>query len=404
MRSFPWFRSRRAPAAPPPAAAAGEAPSASAAEAKPAAAPPALDVNVMLHAARSAHLGAMPQGAKRLLSAGCSGLWYFEWIEKRYGHVPEHIGVEYYMPRPDGLPANVRWIANSVSEMTEVADRSCDLVFSGQNIEHLWPEETAGFLAESARVLRPGGHLVVDSPNRIVTAALNWSHPEHTIELSLPEITRLLRLAGCEPTKAAGIWLCRDPQSGRFLPFDPNIAEPDWHFAERLVAAEERPEQSFIWWVEARRGAAPPDKEAIASMLAELFRAHWPERTERFAVPAARTREQRTDGEWVRAAAGEPGPVFFGPNMPLRAGRYRVTFRLDPEPAGERPDAGEPYALCDVLSAGSEEKLASIMVGSGVRSASLAFSLPAVTFGLQFRCISLGRTGFAVRRAVTIEE
>ncbi|MDA8049333.1 MAG: methyltransferase domain-containing protein [Rhodospirillales bacterium] len=165
----------------------------------PPAAPPALDLNLMLHTARGARLGAMPPGAERMLSAGCSGLWYFEWNEKRYGRVAEHIGIEYYSAKPDGLPANVTWIANSVANMTDIADRSCDLVFSGQNIERLWPDEIAGFLLESARVLRPCGHLVIDSPSRTLTAALNWSHPEHTIELNLQEIARRAVILDEEP-------------------------------------------------------------------------------------------------------------------------------------------------------------------------------------------------------------
>lgn len=341
----------------------------------------------------------MPPGARRLLSAGCAGLWYFEWLEQRYGPVEEHIGIEYYTPRPEGLPANVTWIANSVAEMTAVADGSCDLVFSGQNIEHLWPDETAGFLAESARVLRPGGHLVIDSPNRTMTAALNWSHPEHTIELTLAEITSLVQLAGLTPTKAVGLWLCQDPRSGRVLPFDPNAADAEWQLTDRLVSAAMYPEQSFIWWLEADRTTRAPDRDAIAAALDSIFRTHWPERVGRLAVPEGRPREQRRDGEWVRAAPGVAGPVFFGPSMPLRAGAYRVAFRLDPDPALE-----EPYALCDVICRGNDAPLAEMKVAPGDKSPCLGFALPATTFGLQFRLSSLGKGGFAARRAVALEE
>jgi len=73
--------------------------------------------------------------------------------------------------------------------MSGVRDRTCDLVFLGQNLEHLWPEEVAGFLAEAARVTKLGGHLVVDSPNRLLPKPLNWSHPEHTVELATDEAT-----------------------------------------------------------------------------------------------------------------------------------------------------------------------------------------------------------------------
>ena len=163
---------------------AGTAPLRAPSPAPPAERPAPLNVNLLLHQSRGAFLRAMPPGAQRLLSAGCAGLWYFEWIEQTYGRVPEHLGIEYYSPRPEGLPDNVTWIANTASDMSDVPDASCDLVFSGQNLEHLWPEEVAGFVLEAARVLKPGGHLVMDSPNRHVTRLLNWSHSEHTIELT----------------------------------------------------------------------------------------------------------------------------------------------------------------------------------------------------------------------------
>src|SRR5215211_384359 len=205
---------------------------------------PQLDHNMMIHQARGALLRTMPPGARRLLSAGCSGAWYFDWIHQCYGDVSEHLGIEYYTPIPDDLPANVTWITNTASDMSDVATASCDLVFSGQNIEHLWPDEVVGFLAESARVLCSGGHLVIDSPNRAVTAPMNYSHSEHTVELTVDEIEEVVTLAGFEATKIAGIWLCQDPRTGRILPFNSNEPDADWSNTERLVAAYELPRHS----------------------------------------------------------------------------------------------------------------------------------------------------------------
>jgi hypothetical protein len=120
------------------------------------------DINHLLHDLRSAHLRRMPR-ADVMLSAGCAGAWYFEWIAKQTRHTGRHIGIEFYSPEPPDLPANVEWIANTVGNMSAVADESCDLVFSGENLEHLWPEEVVGFFLESNRVLSPSGWLVVES-------------------------------------------------------------------------------------------------------------------------------------------------------------------------------------------------------------------------------------------------
>jgi SAM-dependent methyltransferase len=360
---------------------------------------PSLDVNYLLHHSRGAFLRGMPPGAQRLLSAGCAGNWYFEWIEETYGRVPEHLGIEYYAPKPEGLPDNVTWITNTASDMSAVANASCDLVFSGQNLEHLWPEEVSGFLLEAARVLKQGGHLVVDSPNRLLTAPLNWSHPEHTIELTLAEMTALMRLAGFDVTASYGIWLCRDARTGTVLPFDPNQPTPRWSITERLILARDRPDDSFIWWVEGVRSDRLADAAATHAMMADLFRKHWPERIQRLVVPAGHGSRQSAEGEWIESAAGQGGVAIYGPYMPLRAGRHRVTWQVQPA-AG----AQSPVAVCEVVAGSGSQVLSRHEVRSGELRVSLEFELTETTFGVQFRCVSTGGAGFLALRKVELEE
>ncbi len=356
---------------------------------------------MMIHQARGAMLRSMPQGARVLLSAGCAGTWYFDWVRQCYGPVEEHLGIEYYMPRPDDLPAGVTWIANTAADMADVAGESCDLVFSGQNIEHLWPEEVVGFLAESARVLRTGGHLVIDSPNRSVTAPMNYSHGEHTVELTPDEAAALVTLAGFEVTKLAGIWLCRDPRSGRVMAFNSNQPDPDWSVTERLVAASAQPADSFIWWLEARRTNRPPDLAALRERIAAIFARAWPERIQRLIVYADRTVDQREDGDWVVAEPHAGGFVIYGPYMPLRPGRYSVTFSFDWPPAA----AGDgPAAICDVAVGADARVLVRAEVAHGQATATLNFTIDALTFAGQFRCASTGRGGFSVRRRIVLDE
>ncbi|HJQ44756.1 MAG TPA: class I SAM-dependent methyltransferase [Amycolatopsis sp.] len=73
-----------------------------------------------------------------------------------------------------------------------------DVVANFQVIEHLWDQ--VGFLAECRRVLRPGGRLLVTTPNRLTFTPdsdipLN---PYHTRELAPSELDLLLREAGFE--------------------------------------------------------------------------------------------------------------------------------------------------------------------------------------------------------------
>jgi hypothetical protein len=252
---------------------------------------------------------------------------------------------------------------------------------------------------ESARVLRPGGTLCVDSPNRAITEPLLWVHPEHTIELTVPEIRHLFDLAGFEVTKEAGLWLCQDPKNGRFLPFVPNDEETGWTIPERLISARDKPEQSFLWWLEGRRSDHPPDRPAIDAYLAEIFSKAWPERTRRTIVVPGRATEQRADGAWIRVPPGDLGVVFYGPYMPLRAGKYRVTFDLLPDPG-----ADAAYARCDVTIGDDATVLQQCDIEPDTAQVTFEFELPEQKFGGQFRCISLGRAGFSVRKSVTLTE
>jgi SAM-dependent methyltransferase len=77
-----------------------------------------------------------------------------------------------------------------------LATGSVDVVANLQVIEHLWDQP--GFLAECARVLRPGGTLLVTTPNRITFSPGRDTplNPFHTRELSAAELAGLLAAAG----------------------------------------------------------------------------------------------------------------------------------------------------------------------------------------------------------------
>jgi len=66
------------------------------------------------------------------------------------------------------------------------ADASFEAVVSLQVIEHLHtPQE---FLAECARVLAPGGLLIVSTPNRLTFSPHGIRNPFHTFEFAAPEL------------------------------------------------------------------------------------------------------------------------------------------------------------------------------------------------------------------------
>jgi SAM-dependent methyltransferase len=86
-----------------------------------------------------------------------------------------------------------------------VRDEGCDAVVSLQVIEHLWDQER--FLRECLRVLRPGGQLLISTPNRLTFSPGRDTplNPFHTRELSAAELAGLVRDAGFADVEVHGL-------------------------------------------------------------------------------------------------------------------------------------------------------------------------------------------------------
>lgn len=296
---LPYFdRLRSDLTAAPPALVPGEAEAA--AEPDPGFAVPTDFFHNTLHELRTLELEQVRKGARRALSVGASGRWYFDWFERHVGPVDEHIGVEAFEPMPDDLPGYATWIESTADKFDGVADGSVDLVFAGQTTEHLWADELVGFLLESRRVLSVDGQLIIDSPNRLVTEYLHWSHGGHTIEISATEMTELLELSGFDVVRCRGAWLCRF--GGEVLQLEEGLDNPAT-VVRRIVLGADNPDDSFIWWIDAQRTDREPDVETLRKRIDQLFQQHWSTRVSR--------------GMW-------PGPGFEGPR--LAAGTTDVTI------------------------------------------------------------------------------
>lgn len=87
-----------------------------------------------------------------------------------------------------------------------LADGSVDVVVNFQVIEHLWDQ--GQFVAECRRVLRPGGSLLMSTPNRITFSPGRDTpiNPFHTRELNAAELTELLTTAGFSVEAVLGVF------------------------------------------------------------------------------------------------------------------------------------------------------------------------------------------------------
>ncbi len=63
-------------------------------------------------------------------------------------------------------------IVASITDMSPVAARSFDALYSSHNLEHVYPHEVAGALAEFRRVVRDDGFAMVTTPDLQSVAAL----------------------------------------------------------------------------------------------------------------------------------------------------------------------------------------------------------------------------------------
>jgi len=105
-------------------------------------------------------------------------------------------------------------------------DASVDVVVNFQVIEHLWDQPQ--FVAECARVLRPGGHLLMSTPNRITFTPDSDTpvNPFHTRELNAAELAELLTDGGFRIDGVFGVF------------HGPRLAEMDSRHGGSIIDAQ----------------------------------------------------------------------------------------------------------------------------------------------------------------------
>lgn len=364
-----------------------------------------MDFSHILHECRTANLRSINAQGKVMVSIGAADTWYFNWVEQSCGKPLRHIGVEYYMKKPHDLPEGVEWIANTAAKMSDVESSVADVLFSGQNIEHLWQDEVSNFLAEAHRVMKPGGQLVLDSPNRTITEAYGGAHPEHMVELTVDEAVTLITRAGFDVDSVKGVFTCRDKRSGALLSIEQLSETAPNSIIQRCVEATEEPENAYIWWIQARKSRRPFDEAAVKKTIAQYWSVGWPERLNRLVsnIGVKRTAEDGT--VWWESKAGEGGALVYGPYSPLKAGKYRVTLHVRKlGDAAAQSDlgwmdvafnhAGDVMARVDI----KEEDLSS----TETQALSLEFAIPEMTFGFQVRVFSSGAVGLSVEKRVEL--
>ena len=144
---------------------------------------------------------------------------------------------------------NLRYLMGDARQLP-IKDSSVDAVVSFETLEHFFEHDR--FIAEVRRVLRPGGRLILSSPERDVYSPLGSSaNPYHAHELSRSEFEALL-----QPAFRHIAMILQRPMIGSALVVDGGVGQ------QRTVTFEKRGDHHY----EASRGLPrPPYLIAIAS-------------------------------------------------------------------------------------------------------------------------------------------
>ena len=117
------------------------------------------------------------------------------------------LGVDYDQPAISHAAATYPQAAFARANLAAlpIGDAGMDVVATLQVIEHVWDHPQ--FVRECARVLRPGGTLLVTTPNRLTfSPGLDKPvNPFHTREFTAAELTRLLSRCGFAVNDVLGL-------------------------------------------------------------------------------------------------------------------------------------------------------------------------------------------------------
>lgn len=179
-----------------------------------------------LHWSRSAFVKSLPP-AKRILDLGGSWKWNRDGglHALGYPYVAESVTIVDLPPddrhesyRSDEVRETVRspigplsYVYRSMTDLTCFDDESFDLVYSGQSIEHVRPDEAKVVVDEVRRLLAPGGVFALDTPNARLTRLQQegFIDPDHKVEYQPRELDALLTDGGLRIIRRLGLNLAR---------------------------------------------------------------------------------------------------------------------------------------------------------------------------------------------------
>lgn len=89
----------------------------------------------------------------------------------------------------------IEYFYTSMTDLSCFSEASFDLIWSGESIEHITIEDAEKVFSQAYKLLKPGGKLALDTPNRRATKLPcpdSFIHPEHKLEYYYQDLYKLL--------------------------------------------------------------------------------------------------------------------------------------------------------------------------------------------------------------------
>ncbi|MDZ4875674.1 MAG: hypothetical protein CLLPBCKN_005094 [Chroococcidiopsis cubana SAG 39.79] len=217
-------------------------------------------LNAKLHHARFKLIRTVLPEAKVILDLGgaSTGDARGALLSFGYPYLPEKIYIADLPPDERMLNASeltqhikykscdINYVYTSMSDLSSFEEGSFDLVWSGQSIEHVTQEDAEKVFAQAYKLLKPGGKLALDTPNRSATqiqCPKGYIHPEHKIEYFYSDLCQILERHNFKIVETKGL-------IDLSKTIDKNLDMK--HFCEEAISGEalnDRPEKSYCFYM-----------------------------------------------------------------------------------------------------------------------------------------------------------